>query len=111
MNKGPEFNRRVFLGRGVKGALGLAAIGGGLAVSSPRNVLGANDRVRVAVCGVRGRGFDHVRFASLAPNAEVAAVCEVDENIWRKRQAEMERWKGGSKTARKEDGQGLRLDT
>jgi len=92
MNPVPELNRREFLGKGVKGALSLAAAGGGLAVSSPRNVLGANDRVRVAVCGIRGRGFDHVKFAFLTPNVEVAALCEVDETVWRKRQAEMQKW-------------------
>ena len=91
MNKGQEFTRREFLGTGVKGALSLAAASGGLAVSSPRGVLGANDRVRVAVCGIRGRGFDHVKFAAQTPNVEVAALCEVDENIWRKRLADMEK--------------------
>jgi predicted dehydrogenase len=92
MNKAPDFTRREFLGTGVKGALSLAAASGGLAISSPRGVVGANDRVRVAVCGVRGRGFDHVKFAFLTPNVEVAAVCEVDENVWRKRQADMKKW-------------------
>ena len=90
MNKGQEFSRREFLGTGVKGALSLAA-SGGLAIASPRRVLGANDRIRVAVCGVRGRGFDHVKSAAQIPNVEVAALCEVYENIWRKRLADMEK--------------------
>ncbi len=90
MNKG-EFSRREFLGTGVKGALSLAAATGGLAISSPRRVLGANDRVRVAVCGVHNRGFDHIKMAAEVPNVEVAALCEVDENIWRQRLADMEK--------------------
>ena len=75
----------------MKGALSVAAAGGGLAISSPRRVLGANDRVRVAICGVRGRGFDHVKFAAQIPNVEIAAICDVDENVWRKRLADMEK--------------------
>jgi predicted dehydrogenase len=52
---------------------------------------GANDRVRVAVCGIRGQGFAHVEEYSHLDTVEVAAVCDVDENIVRKRLADMER--------------------
>ena len=52
---------------------------------------GANDRVRVAVCGIRGQGFQHVIEYSRMDNVEVAAVCDVDENIVRGRLADMER--------------------
>jgi len=44
-------------------------------------ILGANDRVRVAICGVRGRGNDHIRGFSRVPGVEIAALCDVDENI------------------------------
>jgi predicted dehydrogenase len=92
MNKGPELNRREFLGTGVKGALSLTAASRALAIASPRRVLGANDLIRVAVCGVHSRGFDyHVKSASEIPNVEIAALCEVDENVWRKRLADMEK--------------------
>ena len=52
---------------------------------------GANDRVRVAVCGIRGQGFQHVIEYSRMENVEIAAVCDVDENIVRGRLADMER--------------------
>ena len=91
MDKGPEFSRREFLGTGVKGALSLAAVTGGLGVGSPRRVLGANDRVRVGVCGLNNRGWEHVRSYARTPNVEIAALCEVDENVWKKRLAEMEK--------------------
>ena len=52
---------------------------------------GANDRVRVAGCGIRGQGFEHVIEYSRMDNVEVAAVCDVDENIVRGRLANMER--------------------
>jgi predicted dehydrogenase len=54
-------------------------------------VAGANDRVRVGVCGIRGQGFQHVEEYSRLDNVEVAAVCDVDENIVRGRLADMER--------------------
>lgn len=52
---------------------------------------GANDRIRVAVCGIRGQGFTHVEEYSRFDNVEVAAVCDVDDNIVRKRLGDMER--------------------
>jgi predicted dehydrogenase len=42
---------------------------------------GANDRIRVAVIGVNGRGQDHIRGFSGLPNVEVAALCDVDANV------------------------------
>ena len=52
---------------------------------------GANDRVRVGVCGIRGQGFQHVEEYSRLDNVQVAAVCDVDENIVRGRLEDMER--------------------
>jgi predicted dehydrogenase len=57
----------------------------------PQRVFGANDRVRVAVCGIRGQGFQHVEEYSRLGNVEVAAVCDVDQNIIHDRLADMER--------------------
>src|SRR6266436_6519586 len=45
---------------------GVASTALGVKASSYSRIVGANDRVRVAICGVRGRGNDHIRgFASL----------------------------------------------
>src|SRR5205807_7984146 len=69
-------DRRVFLkGTGKAVTLGAAtlALGG--------KVLGANDRVRIAVCGVRGRGHDHIRGFHKLPGVELVALCDVDENV------------------------------
>lgn len=41
-------------------------------------VLGANERVNVAVVGVRGRGRDHISIFGTQPNARVIAVCDID---------------------------------
>lgn len=78
-------DRRVFLkGTGKAVTLGAAtlALGG--------KVLGANDRVRIAVCGVRGRGHDHIRGFHKVPGVEIVALCDVDENVLNRRLAEVE---------------------
>lgn len=43
---------------------------------------GANDRVRVAVIGVHGMGQNHIKAYAALPNVEVAAICDVDSNLF-----------------------------
>ncbi len=86
MSKESEVNRRDFLKTGA----GLAALGGITFITHPERVFGANDRVRVAVCGVRGRGWDHVKELAKVPQAEIAAFCDVDENVLAQRLKGME---------------------
>jgi predicted dehydrogenase len=69
--------RRNFLKTSAAAALATA--------SSAKKVLGANDRVRVAVVGIRGRGWDHVKAYSKIPGVEIAYFCDVDENVLNKR--------------------------
>ena len=57
---------------------------------SAKRVLGANDRVRVAVIGLRGRGWDHVKGYQPIPGVELAYFCDADENVLRKRCADAE---------------------
>ena len=66
--------RRTFMMSSAAG-LGLAAPG---------------DRVRVGVAGVRGMGGEHLRMLGQRNDVEIAAVCDVDETLLRKRQGEVE---------------------
>jgi predicted dehydrogenase len=75
-----EFSRR--------DALKVAA---GAALLVPQRVLGANDRVRVAVVGLRGRGLDHIKKVKQTPGVELAAVVEVDENVLATRLGDIEK--------------------
>ena len=43
---------------------------------------GANDRINVAVIGIRGQGQGHIAEYSKLKNVEVAAICDVDENLF-----------------------------
>jgi predicted dehydrogenase len=76
---------------GLKAQAGFAAAGGPAAVAPPGRVLGANDRVRVAVCGIRGRGFDHIQAYAHLKNVEIAALCDVDENVTARRLGDIEK--------------------
>ncbi len=44
-----------------------------------RPILGANDRIRIGVIGVGGRGRDHINTWSAIPEADVAAICDVNQ--------------------------------
>jgi predicted dehydrogenase len=82
---GEAIERREFLkttGKAVTAGATVLALGG--------KVLGANDRVRVAVCGVRGRGNDHIHGFEKIPGVELAALCDVDENVLNQRLGEIE---------------------
>ncbi len=59
--------------------------------ASASRVMGANDRIRVAVVGLRGRGWDHVRGYHPIPGVEVAYFCDVDDNVLAKRCADAEK--------------------
>ena len=81
-------SRRDFLkltGAGVAGTA-LASTASGYS-----RVLGASDRVRVAICGVRGRGHNHIDGFSRVPNTEIAALCDVDESVLNQRLANVEK--------------------
>lgn len=97
-----ELSRREFF----KASAGTAAVGmalrGRAALARPARIVGANDRVRVAIIGVHGRGMDHVEGYSHVPNAEIAAVCDVDESVLAKRVPQIEKM-GGTKPATEVD--------
>ncbi len=85
MKKDSEISRRDFLKTSVTTGAAATALGGIGLMGGAQKILGANDRVRLAVCGVRGRGFDHIKGFSKIPGVEIAAICEVDENVARQR--------------------------
>src|SRR5712692_4892920 len=68
--KSSEIGRRDFLG---KMALGTAAM---LAYPSG-SALGANDRVRVGMIGVGGRGQELLKQVQSVPNAELVAIADI----------------------------------
>src|SRR6185295_11084580 len=92
MSSDSDVTRRDFLKTAAKTTAGAGAFSGITFLPRPERVFGANDRVRVAICGLKGRGKDHVDAFSRVPNVEIAALCDVDDAVLNKRRAEV----GGS---------------
>jgi len=92
MSSDSDVTRRDFLKTAAKTTAGASAFSGITFLPRPERVFGANDRVRVAVCGLKSRGKDHVDAFSRVPNVEIAALCDVDATVLNKRRAEV----GGS---------------
>src|SRR5712691_11727363 len=89
MSSESDETRRDFLKTVVK-TTGAAGVYTGLTfLTRPERVFGANDRVRVAVCGLRNRGKDHLDAFSRIPNVEIAALCDIDETVLNKRRGEV----------------------
>jgi len=74
-------DRRYFL-------MSSAGVAGSLRTSQ---LASPNNTVRVAVVGIRGQGGSHIGMYSRMPNVEIAALCDVDENVLNKRLAEVEK--------------------
>lgn len=69
--------RRAFLKKSTAAGMAFSAFAIGGTKSSGR-VIGANDTVRVGVCGIKGRGGSHIdEFASM-PNVQVSYLIDVD---------------------------------
>src|SRR5262245_61830137 len=52
------------------------------AASLSRRAVAANERVNVAVIGIRGRGRALAATLAAVPEANIAALCDVDENVY-----------------------------
>jgi len=86
-------SRRVFL---------QALVASGLSVHAGRRVsariIGANDRVRIAVVGVNGRGQSHLEGWSGVDNVEIAAVVDPHADVLARTMASLEKKATGSLT-------------
>lgn len=84
-------DRRSFL---KKGALAGAAFST-FAVGSSGRVLGANDRIRVAVAGIHGRGRSHMNAFAGMDGVEVSHLVDPDSNLFDSRSKQVKE-KGGN---------------
>ena len=86
-----EVSRRDFLVKGTQVA-GLAAVAGLSSCtpdgSTPKpfgKVIGANERINMALIGIRGRGGGHVDEFSKMPNVRVKTLVDIYENLYASR--------------------------
>ncbi|WP_026903091.1 Gfo/Idh/MocA family protein [Pedobacter glucosidilyticus] len=92
MKQDNENTRRSFIKTAVTGAAAVT-FGGilpGFSAKSYASILGANERVRVAMMGVNARGLALATNFSSQPNCEVIYVCDVDERATNKCIAKVE---------------------
>ncbi|MBL8851082.1 MAG: Gfo/Idh/MocA family oxidoreductase [Planctomycetaceae bacterium] len=72
-------NRRDFLKSAAAAGFATFVIGG---TKASRQVLGANERIRVAVCGINGRGQSHIGGFSDVEGVEVAMLVDPDSRLF-----------------------------
>src|SRR5690625_7064683 len=80
--------RRDFIKKSMAGSAAIALSGVGLSAKSYSSVIGANDRVTMAVIGIRGQGNGHIgKWLALKENRNVflKTICDTDENLFGER--------------------------
>jgi predicted dehydrogenase len=60
----------------------VAAAAGALGPFFPGRVLGANDRVNLAIVGIRGQGGSHIKGFPTIPNVHIKTLVDIDENLF-----------------------------
>jgi len=77
--------RRDFIKKTLIGSAGIAVSGIGLSAKSYASIMGANDRINVAVIGIRGRGVSHINaWCNIkdSHNVRIKTLCDTDEQFF-----------------------------
>jgi predicted dehydrogenase len=87
-----SFTRRDFLSTSGKTVAGLTAASvlascqkAQVAPVKSTGVIGANDRINVAVVGINSRGNAHIEEFAGIPNVRIKTICDIDERLFAKR--------------------------
>jgi len=73
--------RRDFIKKSILGTAGITIGGMGFSAKSYASIMGANERFRMAVCGVNGRGQTHIKSFDELDNVEIAYLVDPDSKI------------------------------
>ena len=80
--------RREFIKKSALGTAAIAIGGVGFSSKSYNSIRGANERITLAVCGIRGQGGGHVNTWSRmkdTQNVRLKTICDVDEQFFEQR--------------------------
>jgi predicted dehydrogenase len=80
--------RRDFIKKSVLGTAGIAIGGMGFSSGSYASIVGANDRINIAIIGLRSRGSNHLDewiYLKDKQNLRVTTLCDVDEQFFAER--------------------------
>ena len=91
----PYSRRRFLATSGTAGSLLLVG------TRSTRLIAGANDRIRIAVIGVNGRGREHLAGFSKVPGVEIAAIVDTDQAVLDRTLADLAKKAGDTPLATK----------
>jgi len=80
--------RRDFIKKSALGSVGIMTGGMGFSSGSYNSIIGSNERINIAVTGLRSRGADHINeLCSLTDlrNVRITAICDADEQFYDQR--------------------------
>src|SRR5450759_3470809 len=80
--------RRDFIKKSILGTAGIAIGGMGFSSKSYASIIGANDRINIAVIGIRGQGTSHIdSYCSMksSKNVWLTTLCDTDEQFFASR--------------------------
>ncbi|MDR7128262.1 putative dehydrogenase [Algoriphagus sp. 4150] len=77
--------RREFIKKSLLGTAGIAVAGMSMSAKSYASIIGANERINIAVVGIRGQGSNHIdQWCALKDNRNVRlkTLCDADEQYF-----------------------------
>ncbi|HBB91309.1 MAG TPA: hypothetical protein DC042_06235 [Bacteroidales bacterium] len=89
--------RRDFIKKSLVGTAGIAIGGMGFSAKSYGSIIGSNERINLAVIGIRGQGGGHINtYASLKDdrNVRIKTLCDADEQFFKERADNAEKLTG-----------------
>jgi Tol biopolymer transport system component len=82
-------HRRDFIKKSALGTAGLSLGAMAMSAKSYASIKGANDRFRIAVCGVNGRGKSHISGFNKLENVEIAYLVDPDSAVLEERVSQL----------------------
>lgn len=91
-----RINRRHFLASSTKAGIAAGIVGGfhTANTSAAQSTRSANDKVRVATIGIRGKGAAHIKKLEAINGCDVTTICDIDKKILGQRAAQLEKKTG-----------------
>ncbi len=85
--------RRLFLSNTTKAVGGIALMNAlpNTQIFRARNIIGANDKIRVGVIGCKGMGWSDTKSFLKIPQVDIVALCDVDSNVLMERNSDLEK--------------------
>ena len=80
--------RREFIKKSVLGTAGIAIGGAGFSAKTYNSIIGANEKIVVAIIGIRNQGSFHIEsFCKLkdSHNVQIKTLCDTDEQLYESR--------------------------